>query len=481
MVAPSWDMFQSPSKNQPDPKNEFSSQPVSKDEEKPEGEKPDWGNFQDPMTYQGKVDPTEEESTFGYLARNISALGSRVGEQVLGRYGNIEKFAKDTLVNNPKSGGIFGWAMSELLGPERWEKMIKGQPGQQQMLPTSEQLKEASQTISGGYTAPKTAGEKRFQEKVEDVGSTITGRTVRAPTFRNIALNNVLTPAAAGITKDIVQDLGFGEDKANMAKLAVWFPLSLAFNVNANRYASDLMNQGRQGFNPNLQVNVPRYEGQLNRVSRNMLQGDPGSALAQQQIAGIRNDMASGQTSIRDLLTRYDALNRAKRDRGLFALNPGDRRAAIRNINEVRDVVRGEIEHLGRNNPQALMDWQNGVQAWATIHRSNAIRNYVESVANGPYSKVVAGPALGLFGVGSLGAVKAPIIAGPLSVGTAGAYKTGQTLYRMWNDPTLNQYYWNSVSAAQRENLPAFLNNYLKLNKKLEKSSSMNPEDKSKK
>lgn len=479
MVAPSWDMFQSPTKQNEQSQNQ--TPPISQDENKQVAQEPGWGNFQDPNTYQGKVDPTEEESTIGYLARNYAALNSRALEQILGRYGNIEKLGKDVLTNLPGAGGIISWALSELVGKDKWERMVRGPPGQEQMLPTSQHLKQASEQMTGGYTSAKTPGEKKLQEKAEDIVSTVTGRGLRAPTARSVALNNILTPVAAGVTKDIVQDLGFGEDKANLAKMAVWFPLSLAFNVNANQYASDLMNQGRNCFNPNLQVNVPRYENQVNRVARNMLQGDPGSALAQQQIAGIRNDVANGQTSIRDLLTRYDALNRAKRDRGLFALNPGDRRAAIRNINEVRDVVRGEIEHLGASNPQALQNWQNGVQAWSTIHRSNAVRNWVESVANGPYSKMVAGPALGLFGVGSLGAVKAPIIAGPLAAGSAATYKTGQTIYRMWNDQTLNQYYWNAIGAAQRENLPAFLSNYVKLNKKLENSPTMNPEDKSKK
>lgn len=479
MVTPSWDIFQSP--KQQVPPSEEKAPAIAQNENKQETAKPDWGSFQDPSSYQGKIDPTEEESTMGYLARNLTALGSRVGEQLLGRYGNVEKFGKDVLSTMPGTGGVIGWALSELVGKDRWERMVRGKPGQEQMLPTSQQLKETSIKITGGYTEPKTPGEKKFQEKVEDIASTVTGRSFNTPTFRNIALNNILTPVAANVAKDIVEDLGFGENKANLAKTAVWLPLSLAFNVNANQYASKLMNNGRNGFNPNLQVNVPRYENQLNRTARNMLQGDPGSALAQQQISGIRNDIANGQTNIRDLLTRYDALNRAKRDRGLFALNNQDRKAAIRNINEVRNVVRDEIEHLGKNNPQALLDWKNGVQAWSTIHRSNAIRNYVESVANGPYSKIVAGPALGLFGVGSWGAISSPLVAGSLSATSAAAYKTGKTLYRMWIDPTLNHYYWNAIGAAQKENLPVFLSNYVKLNKEIEKSTSLNPKDKTEK
>src|ERR1700679_678715 len=127
MVAPSWDMFQS---NTSLDKQQNPQSSISQDEKKPEVEKPDWGNFQDPMSYQGKSDPTADESTIGYFARNAAALGSRVGEQILGRYGNVEKFAKDMLVKFPEAGGIVGWALSELIGKDKWERMVKGPPGQ---------------------------------------------------------------------------------------------------------------------------------------------------------------------------------------------------------------------------------------------------------------------------------------------------------------------------------------------------------------
>jgi len=60
------------------------------------------------------------------LVRNISALTSRVEEPVLGRYGNIEKFSKDVLSNLPQTGGVIGWALSELIGQDRWERMVRG-------------------------------------------------------------------------------------------------------------------------------------------------------------------------------------------------------------------------------------------------------------------------------------------------------------------------------------------------------------------
>lgn len=434
-----------------------------------------WGNLQSPETYQGEPDLTADEGYLEYFSRQFVKGASRLGEQALGRFGNMEKFAKDILVSSPKTAGPIGWALSELLGPEKWETMVKGPKGKEQLLPTSQQFKQTSQELTGGYTKAKTPGEEKFDEFVEDVGSTASGR-IGTP-FQMTA-NHLLIPAAANVAKQIVKETGFGEDKANLVKGVVWLPLFLATNINAPQYAANLMNQGRNGYGPNLRINVPVYQHNVNQVSRKMLHGDPRSQLAQQQLTGINDDLARGQTSMQDLMTRYDAINAAKRDRGLFALNPGDRRAAIRNINEVRDVVRDEIEALGQVNPQALESWQNGINAFATIHKSTAIRNWVEGVAKGPYAKLLTGPAAALFGVGGIGAFKAPIIAGPLTASTAAAYKSGQTIYRMWNDENLRNYYWEALRAATDENLPAFINNYNKLNKNLEKSESADKENK---
>jgi len=485
MVAPTWGSFQKPNQQLIDSEeNEFQQEIPGeiKDQEKPEAEKPQWGNFQSPQNYQGPIDPTADEGMFEYLTRNFVANASRVVEQVAGRYGNIEKFAKDTLTNVPQTGGIIGWAISELVGPEKWETMVRGMPGQQQLAPTSKQFKEASERITGGYTSPKTKGESKFQEFTEDVGAAI--NPSRVPTVRNFALNNLLTPAASNVVKQTVNELGFGEDKANLAKMAVWLPLSLAFNVNGPQYASELMNRGRNGFPNNLQANVPRLQQRLDTAANShlLLHSDPRSALARQALAGVERDIANGQTNVRSLLTMYDGVNAASRNRGLFELGSrGDQAFARRAINEVRNVLRDEIRDVAANHPQALNDWRNGIQAWATIHQSNAITNWVKETAKGPYAKLLTGPAAALFGIGSYGASSHPGIALATSATTASAYKTGQVLYRMWNSPVLSDYYWRAISAAQSENLPAFINNYNKLNDKLEKSGSSKPKSKSKK
>jgi hypothetical protein len=159
-------------------------------------------------------------------------------------------------------------------------------------------------------------------------------------------------------------------------------------------------------------------------------------------------------------MTRYDALNAAKRDRGLFELGRGDRRAAIRNINEVRDAVRAEINHIGAINPQALQNWNEGVNAFATIHQSRALTNSAQDFLRGPYGKPIGGPVGALFGAGIY---KAPLVSGGVSAAAAGAHKVGQIGYRVWNNPTLARYYWDAMRDLSLNNKNGFISNYLKL------------------
>lgn len=483
MVAPAWGTFEKPVTERKELNQEYAQESPGqiKDQKLPEGEKPQWGNFQTPTTFQGDPDPTADESTMDWLTRNRIANSSRIAEVVVGGLGNTEKFAKDLLVSMPMSGGVVGWAVSKLMGPERWKQLVEGSPNRRnQVFPTSEELKDLSYKLSEGYTKPKTKGEAAFHEFSEDVGSLLTARSPgRVPGSSNArhlfqtSMNKLLIPATANVTKQVVKELGFSEKDANLAKSAIWLPLTLYNNVNAPAYASDLMNQGRQGVPQNVHVDAARLMRNLDAVEATLHTSDPRTALARQVLSGLRNDVANGQTSVRSAMTMYDGVNAAKRNRGLFDLSRGDQTYARNSINRVRNVLRDEILNSGAAYPDALESWMDGVQAWATIHQSNVIRNNVERMAKGPYAKMLSGPAAALFGVGSYGAAKAPFVSGVSGAIASSAYKTGQTLYRAVNNRTLADYYWRAIGGALDENASVFFKNYNKLNQELKKSNSI--------
>src|SRR5258708_10561987 len=112
MVNPgfNWESFSGPTiSTEPENKIEELPKESSQQQEENESDNFQWGNFQSPETYQGEMDP-DEEGNFEYLVRNLSANASRIGEQVLGSYGNMEQMGKDILTNLPESAGVLGWA-----------------------------------------------------------------------------------------------------------------------------------------------------------------------------------------------------------------------------------------------------------------------------------------------------------------------------------------------------------------------------------
>jgi len=416
--------------------------------------------LQTPSTHQAEPEESDE-GWLSFFARNATRGISRVGEQVLGGYGNIVKTGKDILTAAPKYLGPVGDAIYDLVGEKGWEKLIKGSEPEP-MFKTSQELKEHSQQLTGGYTKPQSKEEEKYDQFLEDVGSTIN------PSGRLSIGRNLSVPAAANAAKELVEWAGLGEDAANKTKMAVWLPMMLSRSVNGPQHASNLMNQGRQGIPDTVQMSVPRFTQALNQVEYGLLNSDPRTLMARQLIANIRNDLANGQTSAQSLMTMYDGVNAAKRSRGMFELGRTDRAFATNAIDQVRHSVRNELMNSASAYPEALNSWSNGVAAWATVHRSNALTNWVESVAKGPYAKALTGPAAALFGVGSwkLSALPAQV-SGPIIGSAAAVAKTGQTLYRMYNNPDLANYYFRAITAATNENLPAFLNNFNKLNKML--------------
>lgn len=460
----SWDSFQSnaPKRTVEKPRELQKSQAEIQSEKIAKGEN-SWSNWLSPSTYNPNQD---DESGIESLTRNILSTNARFLEGAAGKAGNLQKFISDV----PLSLGLFGKAIHSLVGDETWKKLIQGSGSEVSRgysLPTSEDFRKGTEALTGEFTKPKTQKEKTLQDVASDVGSM--GRSPAARSTGNVLFNQVGIPSASNTVKHTIKELGFGDESSDIGKTAAWLVMSLAGNLNAPAFASQRMQQGRMGIPMHIQADVPRYINRVDNVGRGFLQGDPRTALAQQQIAGIRDDVARGQIAVRDLMTRYDALNAASRDRGLFALNTTDRNFARRSINEVRNAVREEIQAAGAPFPQALENWNIGREAWATIHRSKQLTNFVENTLHGPYAKLLGTPIAALLGASGYGAYKAPFIGAGAGLAVPAAYKTSQVLYRTFTNSDLARYYWQAVHEAAVQNKDAFIKNMNAYNKKYEK------------
>lgn len=451
-----WESFQSPKtlQNPQQSQIEINQQPAVSPEFSivQENIPVDWESYLSPETYQGSEKDADSEGILEMLKRNLFQHAARGTEQILGAPGNLESFGR---IFSPINS-----ALNALIGEPKGERTT--------VLPTSKEFREINKAITKGETEPKGKIESALSETTEDVTSLLAGGG------RTGLIKNLGIPFTANVAKQIVKEAGFSEDKANLTKAAIWLPLMLADSVNGRRYAANLMNAGRQVTPENLQFDVPRLLNSLDNVLRHphMLSVDSRTNLARQTINRLRDDINNGLITQRGLMTAYDGINAAKRDASLFALGRTDLNYARRAIDRVRIAVRNEIQATGAQTPQAIQYWRNGVSAFATLHRSNAITNTVERWVKGPYGKLLYGPAAALFGAGALStyASRMSKVPGLAKIPAATAvYKSGQIAYRAWTNPILRRYYSAALQAAASENRQVFLSNFEKLNKALEK------------
>lgn len=477
MVAPdyNWESFptnQSVKKNtqQSDKtagQSALPNEPAAETEEKlgnAPGEQPksefSWGSFDTSSSYY-KAESEKKTDAVSDFTRIISSGIMRFGEAAGGKYADMVEFGKSSLENFPSIAGPIGAAIESFVGPEKWKQMIRG-PEDETLgnlkLPTTQNLRGITEKLTGDYTKPKGSKEKAFQEFVSDVGSVASGR---APTLTRHATNKIAIPLTANAVKQTVDYLGFGEDKANAAKIATWLPLSLLGNVNGRQYASQQVGDARRALPNHLRLDLNRYLQRIDALENQFLAGDPRSEIALKQLGFMRQDILKGQTSIHEAMTRYDAINATKQTKGFFELNRGPLRdAASHNIDQVRHAVRDMILETGRAYPDALQQWTNGIQSLAVIHTSNRLTNFAKETLKGPYGKIGAAAVGSLFG---LTGYHHPIVTGALSTAGAMTYKTGQVAYRVWEDPQLRTYYSKAITAAIAEDAPVFIKNMQKL------------------
>ena len=486
-----------------------------------------WDDYPTMDLYGNEINENENENIFKYLTRNAISGAAKVAAGIGGKFGDMQEFAEELLIGAPYSGGIMSksfeqllgkdrWRdyvlgdnlkdkfkdqideksssggilntpLQELVGKDRWRNIVKGGPLAPK-LPTSSDISSLIDAATGGYTEPRTLREQRFQEIASDVGSVgrkgtrlrgVPNARVRAGTrIRKSLVNNLGIPVAANSAKNVVEDLDLDKSYRTWSKMAAWTAMSLMNNVNAKGYAADLMNEGRNGFPNTVRTNGYRYSANIRRFNRHLAKGDPRTVIVEGLIDGISHDIGNGKLTMRDLMTRYDSINAVKRSKGFFQLNKGGKEYAISQIDRLLGIVKEEINTLGRSNPSALNSWNNGLQAFSSIHRSNVIKNFVEATAKGPYAKILSAPVASMFGLTGAAAYKLSPYAGPGVTGIASAtlvpavYQTGKVAYRVFKSPVLARYYWDAMSAATKNNTSAFVKNYQKLNKEYEKKYS---------
>lgn len=451
-----------------------------------------WNNFQSPesMDYQNI-----DESGLEWFGRNATSGLVSAGSSYLGKYGDIQELIEQVTINYPAiTTGLMGLTIKSLVGEDKWKDLILGgrnpdrysdlspeerkkaisQSGEFKF-PSSQATREFADKYIGDYIKPKTKNEEQYQELMSDIGS-LGKLKPKGMSWAKYGYNMLGIPFSANAVKSLADTLGFSEFGSQVAKAVSTLALSIGGNVDAKAYLSKKANNLRKTLPNTNPIDWNKFSNNLKKSVKKMIPGDEASKDALSQYGSIIAQMENGQNSLGDLITRYDAINRVKNSRGMFDLGKSSRKLATENLDKIRLNTKEAIKN-SINDPKKFKEWEDLQRSFAVMHESQKITRKIANLARSPEGKVLAGPVGALFG---LSTYTSPALTGFVPAAGYGIYKTGQVAYRIYSDPQLAKYYWNSLNAVANDNFPLFLKEYKKLNNSYEKKYKPSRQEKSK-
>jgi hypothetical protein len=422
---------------------------------------------------QGAYDILKEsEDTEREIERNIARGTSRMVERTLGAPGDIIGFLQSFFNEENRKENPF---------------------------PTSASLQEKSEKLTLGHTSPKTEFEKKGDEFLGDVASSMLPGGPAYSLARNIGI-----PLAGALAKEGIQSATGDEKKGNWGKLATMFMLDLIANRRAmvprrpgirgaadmggpQSYVNSLFQRAEASLPANGQmIDATQLQLGLNNLRAVLNRGGTrqSRARALQVIDELEARIQNGQIDIRELPEFRTRINEDIHLLGGwdFQTPPAVRERAVQNLTDVKRQVIQAGEDYGRTqNPEFLTNWRNANEAQSVLSRSNVVSNFIQRTIG---DSVISKGIKSLFGIGGATAAAHKLgTTGMITSGIAGGvaggiYGAAKTLYRIIRSPTLREYYFNTVNAALNGQKGVLLKNITALDEKMKeedkKESSQN-------
>ena len=401
--------------------------------------------------YQGKQDPSWYDETL----RHVTRTGSRMVEQALGFIPAMRDLAQSPM------------AFNENIEPNMLSKQINKIFD---ILPTSEDLQQKSEELTGGYTTPQGDWEKKSDEVFKTFANLMTGgqRAIAqgAATRLPAALQPMVKMArnlgmsvGAEAAKDGVKLYGGDEGSQEAAKLGSLLLMGLTLprltgEANPRNYLSSIYGE-RDALIPNGTMVTPTgIQSQLEQfIAREVATGPtPEKNQALPVIRGFLDQIRDRSLPMDDLLEMYTNVNRNRSAVMSKDIGAAGARRARQMWGKVANIFNEGIEgNLGSISPEALALHRSANAGWETMMRSQSVSNFVmDKIKNKSMNTGVAS----LFG----GGIFYNPVAALKTVGAAGFAGTGlkgiEMAYRFVRNPTLRHYYNQVIENAIRENGP---------------------------
>ncbi len=383
--------------------------------------------------------PSEEEEEKEY-ERHQSRFLSRVLEGTLGVPGDIASFG----------AGLFG--------------------KEQNVLPTSQKLKEFSQEASQGYTKPKNEFEENIDELASDIGSMAFPGGGHYKLARNIGI-----PIVSNLVKEGLKYSNADEKNQAYGKVGAMVALDLISRRSGGvkSHLNSLYDKAEKSLPNGVSIKATELERSLNKLENTLTAGGsrPTTKKSLEKIIEIKNEIKNGKVDVKRLVAYRPSINEAITELGGFNAEVPMKLApkAIKNLNDVKSEVIKTLNQYGEKfNPEFLKNWHDANEGYAAYAKSNVIANFLHNkIPYAPKSKAVQS----LFSYAPTAAIVAATKLSP--VGAAGAaagysaYQGFKVLHRIKNSPTLSKYYSGILKEAALGNVPEATKNLKALDENL--------------
>lgn len=419
------------------------------------------------MSSQENQQPSEQEQPFNFdkfiekppettlqqFGRHTARIGSRVAETVTGFPGDMVNFVKFLGEKLPEPPEFLKREPNAI--QKHGKKLLE-------KIPTSHDLKEMTSYLTSGFTDPQGAAE----ELGDDITSLATSLLLpgKDPTkFKNLLSSIGLASLSKGAGKG-AELLGATPNVQTATELGSLFLTSLLSKKTADAFVSDQYKQARSKIPSGTMLPTNRLESSLKSLETDLAKGisTPTKTEVKKAVEELRAKASGGAMEADEVVESFHNINERYNSKKLFdELNTSERKTLKHRYDKFKDEIATEISDYGKFNPEFYQQWKKANNAYATIAQSKKVSNFLQSKLGSLPKHLASTVAIELF-------LGHPQVAAA-TVGTAGAVKAGELLYRIGKSPKLREHYLNVIKEAGNENLPAVVKNLSALQKEADK------------
>lgn len=411
----------------------------------------------------------EKPSIGSEVTRHGVRSASRVAETALGLPGDVVRLLQV---------GI-GKGLGKLTGNKLLEESILQGPSSissdeftPENIPSSSELRQGSEEVSRGFTAPQSPEEEFSDEVISDLTSLALplGKT---PSF----LKTLGIAVGSNLAKLEAEQLGADEKGQAATKLGSMFLIGLINRKNANDFVKNLYENARSKIPQGTMLPAENLLKDLGKVETEISKGI--STSSKEQVVKAINDLqkkaAGGAIPAEDLVQSYHDVNEIMSSKRLFdELSKTERKVLKTRFDKFKGAVSKSVADYGKYNPEFYDAWKSANEGFGAIQQSKKVSQMLGKVLK-VKNALYASPALMAFHyfhpatIPSL--IQNPYILGGAAA-TAGALKGSELLYRIGKSPTLRKHYMNVINDSLKDNVKGASRNLLALDKDLKKELS---------